>query len=72
MHSMSTLVQGLEKAACELLFFNLLLDLHGSFCVLFSGMVFKGTWNKLPVALKVLTNDGGISPTSAVRLHKLS
>ena len=56
----------------RLLLFNLLLDLPDSFCVLISGMVFKGTWNKLPVALKVLTNDGGISPTSVVRFHKLS
>ena len=69
---MSTLVQRLEKAACEMLFLNLLLDLYGSFCLLISGMVFKGTWNKLPVALKVLTNDSGISPTSVVRFHKLS
>jgi len=67
---MWTLVQRLELAICEMLILNLLL--YGLFRVLISGKVFKDTWNKLPVALKVLTNDGGISPTSAVCFHNLS
>jgi hypothetical protein len=34
-----------------------------------SGQVFMGTWNETPVALKVLTTQAGISPSSAVRRH---
>jgi hypothetical protein len=32
-----------------------------------SGQVFLGTWNNTPVALKVLTTQGGIVPSSMVR-----
>jgi hypothetical protein len=31
-----------------------------------SGRVLKGTWNKTPVALKVLKTDHGIAPNSMV------
>lgn len=33
---------------------------------LYSGQVFKGTWNRTTVALKVLRNEGGIAPSSSV------
>lgn len=32
-----------------------------------SGEVYKGVWNKTPVAIKVLKTDSGITPSSAVR-----
>jgi hypothetical protein len=32
-----------------------------------SGQVFKGTWNKTKVALKVLTVEDGVTPSSMVR-----
>jgi hypothetical protein len=34
-----------------------------------SGQVFKGTWNKTKVALKVLTVDDGVAPSSTVRFR---
>jgi len=39
----------------------------GQLIVLYSGEVFRGTWNKMEVALKVLKTDAGISPSSEVR-----
>lgn len=32
----------------------------------FSGKVFKGTWNKTDVALKVLVMNDGVTPSSTV------
>ena len=32
-----------------------------------SGQVYKGTWNGTEVAVKVLTTETGIRPSSAVR-----
>jgi hypothetical protein len=53
-----------------------LLDLFAgcivSLCMLNSGMVFRGVWNKMPVAVKVLSSGGDIFPTSKVRLTGLS
>jgi hypothetical protein len=34
--------------------------------VMRSATVFKGSWNKLPVALKVLKTEGGIIPSPEV------
>jgi hypothetical protein len=34
-----------------------------------SGKGFKGTWNKMPVALKVLKDDRGMAPSSTVSLQ---
>jgi hypothetical protein len=31
-----------------------------------SGRVLKGTWNKTPVALKVLKTENGVTPNSKV------
>ena len=36
-----------------------------------SGQVFRGIWNKTPVALKVLATEAGVTPSSAVR-HRFS
>jgi hypothetical protein len=33
-----------------------------------SGLVFKGTWSKIEVALKILKTDAGVLPSSEVRL----
>lgn len=37
-----------------------------------SGEVFKGSWNKTEVALKVLKSDVGVAPSSAVRYSQVS
>lgn len=37
-----------------------------------SGQVFKGTWNKTDVALKVFKNQAGVNPSSAVSTVFLS
>jgi hypothetical protein len=40
-------------------------------CILVSGHVFKGSWNKTTVALKVLVASSGATPSSTVRLPVL-
>lgn len=37
--------------------------------VAFSGQVYRGTWNKTPVALKTLKAEGGLTPSSQVGLR---
>lgn len=38
----------------------------GVLTMIHSGQVFKGTWNKTDVALKVLKNQAGVHPSSTV------
>ena len=38
-----------------------------SLCIFVSGQVFKGSWNKTTVALKVFMMEDGVTPSSAVR-----
>ena len=37
------------------------------FCVFASGKVFKGTWNRTEVAIKVLVMQDGVAPSYLVR-----
>jgi hypothetical protein len=38
-----------------------------TFCLSFSGQVYKGQWNRTDVALKVLRLDSNIAPSAEVR-----